>query len=329
MNWSKASAAAAAIAQGWTREGGPGGAILLFDADNIRAEAFGGRASLELDIPFRADTATRYASISKQFFTALLVQDGRIGLDDRLGAHIELPSALALVPVARALDMTGGVPDVVDTMGRLGAPSTATLDRHALMRFVRTLPGLNFPPGTEISYSNTGYRILQAAFDAKGAEYGAALHERFAVPLGLTISLPEDETDPVANLATGYGAARADGSAAAMGCTFGVRRANGQRARSRGLGQALTAGRGPAAGLLARLGARRTLADGRATAYGLGLARSVLPGEYRHWPWRIAARLQELSAAGARTQCRRGRAQQPRGHRRARHHIAGVSGVAR
>jgi CubicO group peptidase (beta-lactamase class C family) len=280
MNWSKASAAAAAIAQAWTREGGPGGAILLFDADNIRAEAFGGRASLELDIPFRADTATRYASISKQFFTALLVQDGRIGLDDPLGKHIELPPALAAVPVARALDMTGGIPDVVDTMSLLGAPSTATLDRHALLRFVRMLPGLNFTPGTEISYSNTGYRILQAALDAKGTEYGAALRERFAVPLGLTISLPEDETDPVANLATGYWRGPRGWQRGRYGLHISA--SGGLTGSALDLvawGQALMAGRGPAAGLLARLGARRTLADGRATAYGLGLARSVLPGE--------------------------------------------------
>jgi CubicO group peptidase (beta-lactamase class C family) len=102
MNWDKASAVAGAMAQAWTREGGPGGVILLFDADDIRTEAFGGRASLELDAPFRADTATRFASISKQFFAALLLLDGRIGLDDPLGAHIGLPPALAEVPVARA-----------------------------------------------------------------------------------------------------------------------------------------------------------------------------------------------------------------------------------
>lgn len=219
MNWSKASAAAAAIAQTWTREGGPGGAILLFDADDIRAEAFGGRANLELDIPFRADTATRYASISKQFFTALLVQDGRIGLDDPLGAHIELPPALASVPVARALDMTGGLPDVVDTMWLLGAPSTATLDRHALMQFVRTLPGLNFPAGTEISYSNTGYRILQAAFDAKGTgpepPYASASPRRSASPSAFLKTKPiRSRISPPAT-----GAAHAVGNAAAMGCT--------------------------------------------------------------------------------------------------------------
>jgi hypothetical protein len=43
--------------------------------------------------------------------------------------------------------------------------------------------------------------------------------------------------------------------------------------------QALLADRTPATGLLRALGARRTLADGRATGYGLGLARSPLPGQ--------------------------------------------------
>lgn len=280
MNWDKASAVAGAMAQAWTREGGPGGVILLFDADDIRAEAFGGRASLELDVLFRADTATRFASISKQFFAALLLLDGRIKLDDPLGAHIELPPALAAVPVARALDMTGGIPDVVDSMWLLGVPATATLDRHALMRFASSLPALNFTPGAEISYSNTGYRILQAAFDAKGTEYGAALRERIALPLDLTIQLPEDETDPVQNLATGYWRGPRGWQRGRYGLHISA--SGGLTGSALDLvawGQGLMAARGAAAGLLARLGARRHLADSRPTRYGLGLARSVLPGE--------------------------------------------------
>jgi len=209
MNWDKATAVAGAIAQAWTREGGPGGAILLFDADNIRAEACGGRASLELDSPFRADTATRYASISKHFFAALLAVDDSIGLDDPLGAHLNLSPALAAVPVGRALDMTGGIPDAMETLWLLGVPPTATLDRHALLRFVSGFEALNFAAGTEISYSNTGYRLLQAALEAKGVDYAATLYERFRRPLGLGIHLPENEADPVMNLATGYWLLRA------------------------------------------------------------------------------------------------------------------------
>ncbi|MCW3473441.1 hypothetical protein [Limobrevibacterium gyesilva] len=68
--------AAGEIAQGWTKEGGPGGAILLFDADDIRAEACGGLASL--DLPFRADTAVRFAVISKHFLCGPFAADGCI-----------------------------------------------------------------------------------------------------------------------------------------------------------------------------------------------------------------------------------------------------------
>jgi hypothetical protein len=148
------------------------------------------------------------------------------------------------------------------------------------MRFVRSLPALNFGPGAEISYSNTGYRVLQAAFDAKGTEYGVALRERIAVPLGLGIQLPEDETDPVENLATGYWRGPRGWQRGRYGLHISA--SGGLTGSALDLvawGQVLMAGRGPAAGLLARLGARRNLADGRPTAYGLGLARSALPGE--------------------------------------------------
>ena len=43
MNWTKAAAVAAEIAQSWTHEAGPGGAILLFDANDLPAAAPGSR----------------------------------------------------------------------------------------------------------------------------------------------------------------------------------------------------------------------------------------------------------------------------------------------
>src|SRR5271157_1668654 len=111
MEWRKATEEAARIAGRWTAEGGPGGAIVLFDATDIRAEAFGGLASVELNVPFTAETAVRYASISKHFCAALVLQlaaEGVLSLEDPLGAHLPMLSpAQAAVPIARALDMTG------------------------------------------------------------------------------------------------------------------------------------------------------------------------------------------------------------------------------
>jgi CubicO group peptidase (beta-lactamase class C family) len=142
---------------------------------------------------------------------------------------------------------------------------------------VRRLDGLNFATGTEISYSNTGYRLVQAAIEAKGIDYRAALAERFFAPLGLSITLPEDQTEPVPNLATGYWKSAEGWRRGVYGLHFSASGGLAGTARDLMLwAQALLADREPVAGLLDRLSATRHLVDQRATEYGLGLAWSRL-----------------------------------------------------
>lgn len=279
MHWSQAAATARDIAAGWTRESGPGGAILLFDQDDLRAEACGGLASIELGLPFIATTAVRYASISKHFLCSLLLTGAPIGIAERLGDHLALPSALADIPVGRALDMTAGLPDTMEMLWQLGVSPTTSLTRDQLLAFATSFDATNFVPGSEISYSNTGYRLVQAALEAKGIDYRAALHERFFRPLGLGITLPEDETDPVPNLAGGYWKSPRGWLRGRYGLHIS---ASGGLAGSAmdlmAWCQVLLGGTGPAEGLLAQLGANRALNDGTITGYGLGLARSPVPG---------------------------------------------------
>jgi CubicO group peptidase (beta-lactamase class C family) len=221
----------------------------------------------------------RYASVSKHFLTSLLLSGAPIGLDDTLGDHLPLQPALAAVPVGRALDMTAGLPDVMETLWQLGNSPTTSLGRDALLTFAQSIDALNFAPGTQISYSNTGYRLVQAALEAKGVDYAKALHERFFRPLGLGITLPEDETDPVPNLAGGYWKSPRGWLRGRYGLHISA--SGGLAGSARDLMtwcQALLAGTGPADGLLARLGAQRRLADGTVTGYGLGLARAPVPG---------------------------------------------------
>jgi CubicO group peptidase (beta-lactamase class C family) len=277
MNWDHAAAEAAQIAQRWTDEGGPGGAILLFDTLGLRVEACGGLADLSYRLPFRPDTASRYASITKHFFTSLLLTGMPVSLDDRLGDHLVLQPALAAVPVARALDMTGGLPDLMETLWLLGVPPSATLSRHRLMDAAQAIDALNFPPGHEISYSNTGYRLTQAALTAKGLDVAALLQERICDPLGLSLRLVEDETVPVPDLATGYWRAAEGWRRGRYGLNFSA--SGGIAGTALDLmawGQALLTDRGPAPGLLDRLTAQRVLADGRPTGYGLGMAHNAM-----------------------------------------------------
>ena len=284
INWRKATDEAARTAARWTAEGGPGGAIVLFDGSDIRAAAFGGLASLEMNVLFSGSTVVRYASISKHFCASLvlcLAAEGVLSLDDRLGALLpELASSQAAVPLARALDMTGGLPDTMETLWLLGVPPTAAMGREALLAFIASLDAVNFAAGTEISYSNTGYRLVEAALERRSIDYHDALHERFFRPLGLTITLPESEAEPVPGLATGYWRSEQAWMRGRYGLHISA--SGGLVGSAHDLATwliALMSRRAPALDLLAPLGARRRLNDGTETGYGLGLARSPLPGE--------------------------------------------------
>ncbi|MDK4804734.1 serine hydrolase, partial [Serratia nevei] len=109
LNWRAAGALAEQLLAGWQRRGEPGGAITLFDAEQLRATACAGLADLAQNTPFTVDSVVRYASVTKHIFAALALNATgcAIRLDQRLGELLPaLQPALADVTVGQALDMT-------------------------------------------------------------------------------------------------------------------------------------------------------------------------------------------------------------------------------
>ncbi|EFH11390.1 serine hydrolase domain-containing protein [Teichococcus cervicalis] len=279
-DWVAARDAAERLLAPW-REGGaaPGGAILAFDASRIRVEVAAGLESLSGTTPFSGASVVRYASVTKHVLAALALRDGP-SLDDALGAHLpELRGGLAGVSLGRALDMTGGLPDLRETLALLGLTATEAIGSDAALGFLARQEGLNFSPGTQISYSNTGYRLVEAILARRGHRFADFVEHSVNRPLGLAWRAPELWSEPVPGLVPGYwqdGAGWQQGFAglhlSASGCLTG---SGADLAR---WGQALLRNEGAAEGLLARQGAPRHLADGRATGYGLGLAHDEIGG---------------------------------------------------
>lgn len=279
-DWTRAAAEAAAIAGAWAEARGPGGAILLFDAGGIRHASAGGFASIEQGIPFSAETPTRLASISKHFMAATLRLE-EIPLEAPLGTLLNgLPPAIGAVPLGRALDMTAALPDMMEVLWQQGIPFTASLGAAEIHGILRRLPGLNAAPGTEMAYSNTGWRLAQSVLPAqRGITYAEALHRRLLAPLNLPFTFPEDETEPVAGLATGYwwngSAWRRGRYGLHFSASGGLVGSAAALARWAG---ALMAERGPLAGMLEHLSAPRPFANGGDSIYRLGLVRTALGG---------------------------------------------------
>ncbi len=276
LDWREAAAVAERVVAGWAGE--PGGTLVLFDRDGLRATAASGLASLELGTPFTPDTPSRYASISKHVFAATLLLEG-IELEQPLSALLpELPAAIGAVPLARALDMTGGLPDMMEVLWQEGAAFTASISSEQVTDALLRLDALCAAPGTEMAYSNTGWRLGQAALErVTGRPYADALRRRLLDPLGLPITFPYDETEPVPGLATGYWR---DGETWRRG-RYGMHLSAsgglaGSAAALAAWGSALLSGHGPLASMLPRLLASRRFADGSPSAYQLGLVATRL-----------------------------------------------------
>jgi CubicO group peptidase (beta-lactamase class C family) len=277
FDFGAAAAAADQAVLPWRAENGPGGAILLFDITRIRHETSGGLADLAHGLAFTPDTANRWASLTKHVFCALLLRSG-IALDARLGELLDNCSpAVGEVTVGRALDMTSGLPDLGEYLAGLGLSTATTIGRTALDAAARQLPELNYPQGTEISYTNTGYRLLQTALELHGPPLLEAWREKFFRPLQLDIAYPEDFSEPVPHLAAGYWRDEAGWHVGRSGTHFSA--SGGLAGSGRTLARwlmALLSGAAPVGPVLDELSKRRALVSGEHTFYGLGIA---------HAPW--------------------------------------------
>ncbi|UZF91836.1 serine hydrolase domain-containing protein [Bosea sp. NBC_00550] len=276
-DWMRAAARANEIVANWQRDAGPGGAVVLFDRDGVREAFAGGLASIDHNLPFTPQTPNRFASISKHLLAIALLREG-VPLDAPLGRWLtELPKPLAEVELGRALDMTGGLPDMMEAFWQQGVPFTATLSAEEIYALACRFPSLSAAPGTEMAYSNTGWRLGQRILELiTGRPYRDIVAE-LSGDLGLSFRLPYDAAEIVPGLATGYWRDGESWRRGHYGFHFSASGGiAGSAADLAGWASALLAGRGPLAGMLERLTAPRHFSDGSESVYRLGLVCSRL-----------------------------------------------------
>jgi CubicO group peptidase (beta-lactamase class C family) len=189
---------------------GPGCAVnVARDDKSIHAKGYG-LASLELRAAITPKTVFDLGSTSKQITATsvlLLAHDGKLSLDDDIRKYIpELPDLGVRVTLRHLLTHTSGWRDYTELMLLDGWDERDhTTDREALDALKRQR-ALNFQPGTEWRYSNTGYFLMSVVVQrASGQSLAEFARERIFVPLGMTQTFYLTDTRQVfPNRATGY-----------------------------------------------------------------------------------------------------------------------------
>ncbi|HEY0018456.1 MAG TPA: serine hydrolase domain-containing protein [Longimicrobium sp.] len=170
-----------------------------------------GSANLEHDIPNTPETVFEAGSVSKQFTAAaivLLARQGKLSLDDDVRRHVpEVPDYGTPITLRHLLNHTSGLRDWGSVMGLAGWPRGTRIYTHAhALDVISRQRSLNFTPGAEYSYSNTGYNLLAMIVErVSGVSFAEFSRRELFEPLGMTRTQWRDDfTRTVKGRASAY-----------------------------------------------------------------------------------------------------------------------------
>ncbi len=156
----------------------------------VLEEAYG-MADLEHGVPNTPETIFEGGSLSKQFTAAavvLLALDGKLTLDDDVREYVpELPDYGHTITLRHLMTHTSGLRDWGSVASISGwGREQRSHDHGDVLDILSRQTELNFVPGHEYSYSNSGYNLLAIVVDrVSGMPFADFSMERIFEPLGL------------------------------------------------------------------------------------------------------------------------------------------------
>lgn len=182
----------------WDKAGSPGAALVVMKDDQVIYQRGYGYANLEYDIPITPSSIFHVASVSKQFTAfaiALLVEEGKLSLDDDIHCHLpELPDFGQTITVRHLIHHVSGLRDQWELLMMAGWRFDDVITTNHVMKLVRHQRDLNFAPGSEYLYCNTGYTLMaQIVERISGRSFREFTTQRIFEPLGMDHSFFYDD----------------------------------------------------------------------------------------------------------------------------------------
>jgi CubicO group peptidase (beta-lactamase class C family) len=173
-------------------------AAVSLNGDVVFEKAFG-LADMEHNVPNTAQTIFESGSVAKQFTAAALVllqQEGKLSVDDPVRKYIpELPDYGSPLTIRHLLNHTSGLRDWGTVMSLTGAGrGDRVINQDLALDVITHQRALDFKPGAEYSYSNSGYNLAAIIVERVSKQkFPAFVEERLFKPLGMSNSSWRDD----------------------------------------------------------------------------------------------------------------------------------------
>jgi len=194
------------LVRAYVRNGDFSGSALIAHGGHIVFRKSYGMANYELSVPNSDKTRFHIASLSKTFTAAaivLLEKQGKLQLSDHLSKY--LPGFLNgdKITIEQMLSHSSGLPDYY-SLPEYSAKKNQVVTLPDLIAWVQTKP-LDFLPGSESRYSNTGYAFLAYIIEqVSGKPYEQFVNEELFRPAGMKNSGTFRDDVLIPERASGY-----------------------------------------------------------------------------------------------------------------------------
>lgn len=180
----------------------PGASVAVFrDGEIVFSKGYGA-ANLEYDAPVTPETMFHVASVSKQFTAfgaVLLAQQGKLSLDDDIRKHLpEVPDFGTPITIRHLIHHTSGLRDQWNLLALAGWRLDDVITKEHVLKLISNQQELNFQPGAEHLYCNTGYTLLaEIVARVSGQSFPEFMQEQVFEPLGMKNTLFYDDHERI------------------------------------------------------------------------------------------------------------------------------------
>ena len=213
----KKSAAVDEVFADVAKPGSPGCALAVARGGKVIYEKGYGLANVEENVSITPQTVFDIGSTSKQFTAAsilLLEKQGKLSVNDDIRKYVpEIPDYGHKITILHLLNHTSGLRDYLALLELAGVNTDSVTTDEDALAIIANQKGLNFEPGSEWLYSNSGFFLLSVIVKrVSGKSLPQFAADNIFAPLEMKNTVyRDDHTQIVANRALAYDAREREG----------------------------------------------------------------------------------------------------------------------